>query len=333
MNSRERVIRALRFEQPDRAPRDLWYLPGTEMFHKDQLDEILQRYPVDIARPPAPYGPSQRAVGTPNIAGSYTDEWGCGWTVAESGVVGEVKNPPLADWAALANYEAPYEMLDGFDCSAVNTFCLSNDRFVLAGTGLRPFERMQFLRGSENLFMDLAYDTDEMLHLRDKVQTYFLRELELWCETKVDGISFMDDWGAQKGLLISPVMWRELFKPLYAEYCQMIHAAGKYVFMHSDGDIHAIYPDLIELGVDALNSQLFCMDIEELAHLYRGKITFWGEIDRQHILPFGSVADVQEAVQRVRTALDDGSGGVIAQFEWGLDVPRENAKAAFEAWL
>lgn len=332
MNSRERVIRTLRFEQPDRVPRDLWYLPGTEMFHKDLLDEILQRYPVDIVRPPAPYGTSYRAVGTPNVAGSYIDEWGCGWTVAESGVVGEVKHPPLADWAALTDYEAPYEVLDAFDSTAVNAFCQSEARFVLAGTGIRPFERMQFLRGSENLFMDMAYNADEMLRLCDKVQAYFLRELALWCETGVDGISFMDDWGAQKGLLISPMMWRELFKPLYAEYCQMIHAAGKFVFMHSDGDIGAIYPDLIEIGVDALNSQLFCMDIEELGNLYQGKITFWGELDRQYVLPFGSVTDVQRAVQRVRAALDNGRGGVIAQFEWGLDVPRENAEAAFEAW-
>lgn len=332
MNSRERVIRTLRFEQPDRAPRDLWYLPGTEMFHKDLLDAILQRYPVDIARPPAPFGPSRRASGTPNVVGDYIDEWGCWWTVAESGVIGEVKHPPLADWAALAGYEAPYEMLDGFNSAAVNAFCQAEDRFVLGGTGLRPFERMQFLRGSENLFMDLAYNADDMLRLRDKVHAYFLRELALWCKTNVDGISFMDDWGAQKGLLISPAMWRKLFKPLYAEYCRMIHAAGKFVFMHSDGDISAIYPDLIEIGVDALNSQLFCMDIEALGRLHQGKITFWGEIDRQRILPFGTPADVQKAVRRVRAALDNGEGGVIAQFEWGLDVPRENAEAAFEAW-
>lgn len=66
---------------------------------------------------------------------------------------------------------------------------------------------------------------------------------------------------------------------------------------------------------------------------YKGKITFWGELDRQSTLPFGSTADVRAAVARVRQALDDGQGGVIAQPEWGKDVPRESVEAAFTAWL
>lgn len=333
MNSRERVIKALRFARPDRAPRDLWYLPGIEMFRREDLDRVLARYPCDIVRAPSPYAPSRRAAGTPHIVGVYTDEWGCAWSVAEPGVVGEVKDPPLADWRALASYEAPYETLTGANFGSVNVFCAASDQFVLGSTNVRPFERMQFLRGTEALFMDLAYDAEEVLRLRDYVHDFFMEELRLWCATDVDAISFMDDWGAQKKLLISPRLWRELFKPLYADYCQIIHAAGKFVFMHSDGDITAIVPDLIELGVDALNSQLFCMDIEELAHRYKGKITFWGELDRQHVLAFGTVDEVWSAVRRVRSALDDGVGGVIAQCEWGLNVSIAQIEAVFEAWL
>ena len=108
----------------------------------------------------------------------------------------------------------------------------------------------------------------------------------------------------------------------------MIHAAGKFAFFHSDGHISAIYGDLIEVGIDAINSQLFVMDIEELARLYKGKVTFWGEIDRQYVLPFGTPAEVREAVMRVRRALDDGTGGVIAKCEWGKYDPKENMEAA-----
>ena len=64
----------------------------------------------------------------------------------------------------------------------------------------------------------------------------------------------------------------------------------------------------------------------------KGKITFWGEIDRQHVLHDGTVEDVKTAVRRVRAALDDGKGGVIAQCEWGKGDPAENAAAVFEAW-
>jgi hypothetical protein len=84
--------------------------------------------------------------------------------------------------------------------------------------------------------------------------------------------------------------------------------------------------------MDAINSQLFVMDIEELAHLYKGKITFWGEIDRQHVLPFGTTEEVRAAVMRVRRALDDGRGGVIAQCAWGKDDPKESIETVFRSW-
>jgi uroporphyrinogen decarboxylase len=333
MDSRDRVIRTLRFERPDRAPRDLWSLPGIRMFREKELKAVLERFPPDLKGPQVRYGRGERQRGTAGEVGSYVDEWGGVWHVAEPGVVGEVKEPPLADWSALDGFSAPYEILDNADFSQVNRSCAETDRFVLAGTTVRPFERMQFLRGSQSFYLDLGYQPAELYRLRDMVHEFFVRELEMWVQTDVDGISFMDDWGAQKSLLISLKQWRSLFRPLYQEYCDLIHGAGKYVFFHSDGYIVDIYPDLIEIGVDAINSQLFCMDLEELGRRFKGQVTFWGEIDRQNILPFGSPEDVRAAVRRVRAALDDGQGGVFAQFEWGNDVPQENVEAAFEEWL
>ena len=92
-----------------------------------------------------------------------------------------------------------------------------------------------------------------------------------------------------------------------------------------------IYEDLIEIGVDAINSQLFCMDIEEIGRQFAGRITFWGEIDRQHVMHTGTVAEVHAAVQRVIAALYRPAGGVIAQFELGAD-PLANADAVFQMW-
>ena len=74
------------------------------------------------------------------------------------------------------------------------------------------------------------------------------------------------------------------------------------------------------------------MNIEELARRFKGRITFWGEIDRQHVLPFGTRQEIFDAVRRVRSALDDGSGGVIAQCEWGKDNTSKSIEAVFEAW-
>ena len=192
---------------------------------------------------------------------------------------------------------------------------------------------MQFLRGTENLFMDLAEEAPEVYKLRDMLHEFFVHEISMWADTDVDGVSITDDWGSQTALLISPDMWRKVFKPLYKDYCDILHKKGKKLFFHSDGHIEAIYPDLVEIGVDAVNSQLFCMDIEKLAKLYKGKITFWGEICRQKTLPFGTVEDVRKAVRRVADAmfLPDRTG-VIAQFCFSKLDPLENIMAVFDEW-
>jgi hypothetical protein len=351
MDSQERVYRTLKFDRPDRAPRDLWIIPAVETFRLPELEAVLERFPTDFAFPngyrawnmghdvewPDPnllfrYGPSKRAKGTP-WEGTYVDAWGCEFVTGEPGVIGEVKNPPLAEWRALDHFSPPWEILEGAKWDAVNRFCAASNKFVLSPPAFSLFERMQFLRGTEALFLDLGYGTKGVLKLCDMVHEFNLKAIEFWCRTNVDAIGWTDDWGSQSALLVSPGMWREIFKPLYKDYCARIHAAGKFAFMHSDGHISAILPELIEVGVDALNSQLFCMDIEDLGRKFKGQITFWGEIDRQQVLPFGKPHEVREAVRRVRRALDSGNGGVIAQLQFGKYDPRENVEAAFEAWL
>lgn len=323
----------MEFKGPDRVPRHLWRLPGTKMFRQDDIKRILQKYPEDITILEFTYGRGKLTRGERYKRGVVaTDEWGCQWRAAEDGVVGEVKEPPLKDIAQAEQLHAPYEILDGADFGKVNEMCAATDAFTLAWTTVRPFERMQFLMGTEQLFVELMYNSRHLYRLRDIVHQFYMEELRRWVRTDVDGISFMDDWGSQRSLLISPQMWREIFKPLYEDYCELIHSQGKYAFMHSDGNIEEIYPELIEAGVDAVNSQLFCMDIEKLGREYKGKITFWGEIDRQHILPVGTKHQVSEAVKRVKESLWLADGGVIAQCEFGLKDPVENIETVFETW-
>ena len=333
MTSRERVIKTLNHQPVDRAPRDLWTTSHTWLFRREELDRLLKAYEWDFCGPKFKYGESSVRKGEEGYVGSYTDAWGCVWKVSEPGVAGEVKHPPLADWSALARYQPPWELLAKADLSQVNASCAASQAFVRPGSEVRPFERIQFIRGTENVFLDLAYGTKEVAQLLEMLHEFFCREMKMWADTDVDGVSFMDDWGSQKSLLISPEMWRAIFKPMYKEYCDILKAKKKYVFFHSDGFIEDIYPDLIEIGVDAVNSQLFCMNIEEIGRKYNGKITYWGELDRQHILPFGTEADVRAAVRRVRKALDQGRGGVIAQCSWEKGTPYENANAVYDEWL
>lgn len=332
MTGRERVRACLRFAKLDRAPRDLWALPYVILFQQDEMQAMLEEYPVDIGRSQTSPGQTDETVRSIASAGCYKDEWGSVWHVGEPGVVGEVKEPVLADWGALDTFRPPWPLIRERDLSNFNRLCETSSQFMLSDCVARPFERLQFLRGTENLLIDIAYDTAEFRKLLLLVHEFFVEDVERWCRSNADGIVFMDDWGSNQSLLIHPETWRRVFKPLYRDYCARIHSSGKTAFFHSDGNIEAIFGDLVEVGVDAINSQLFVMDIEELARRYKGRVTFWGEIDRQRVLPFGTPSDVWQAVRRVRRALDDGRGGVIAQCEWGKDNPTANVRAVFEAW-
>ncbi len=332
MTGRERVKASLTFSHPDRIPRDLWALPAIPLFRSRELNEILERFPRDIDGSQISPGSNEATLSKTAQVGSYRDEWGSIWQVGEPGVIGEVKEPALPDWSALKNFQPPWDLLRAKNFDYVNATCEKSQKFILSEVTARPFERLQFLRGSESLYMDLGYNSRELRKLIEMVHDYYLQEIQLWCRSNVDAVFMMDDWGSKSSLLISPEMWRELFKPLYRDYCGLIHTCGKYVFFHSDGFIEPILGDFIELGVDAINSQLFTMDIEKLGWEHKGKVTFWGEIDRQHVLPFGSPAEVWEAVGRVYRAFYDERGGLIGQCEWGKNVPAENIAAVFEAW-
>ncbi len=334
-SSREIVQRAIRFEYPERLPRDQWVLPWAEIHYPADLDRIRERFPTDFETVGFYYAPSPRVRGDAYKRGYYTDEWGCTFKNLQDGIIGEVKDPILPDISDWKSVSAPYEQLPQNRQSAhdeISRLCAKTDRFVLANICPRPWERYQFIRGTENALVDIMFPDEGATDLLKVIHDFYLAELEFWVGSDVDAIFFMDDWGAQNQLLIRPEMWREIFKPLYRDYCEIVKAHDKFVFMHSDGYITDIYPDLVEIGVDVLNSQLFCMDLGEIEKIAKGKITFWGEIDRQHILRSRNPQDGRDAVRKVAQHLYDPRGGLIAQCEIGSGTHPQTAYAVFDEW-
>jgi hypothetical protein len=330
MNSRELVKRTLEFDNPPRIPRQLWLQPWAQLHYPAELARIQQDFPDDLIGAPGYFKQKPKVVGDPYVVGAYVDEWGCIFENRQAGIVGEVKQPLLEKWVDVDKVRVPEELLT-IDIEEINSFCRNSDKFIYAGCCPRPFERLQFIRGTENVFMDLMDQPEELFVLLNRMHHFFLKKMELWVQTEVDGLMFMDDWGSQFSLLISPDIWRKIFKPFYKDYIDLAHSHGKYILMHSDGYIMKILPDLVELGLDAINSQIFCMDLEEIARQFAGKITFWGEIDRQHILPEGMVEDVKKAVHDVHHALYR-NGGVIAQCEFSPGAKPENVYEVFKTW-
>lgn len=333
MTSRELVKSTMEFRNfYHRAPRDLWYLDWATIYHKDELDAIRKTYPSDYTGVHTILADrSTVETGHPTEIGTYVDPWGCEFINVQRGVIGEVKNPPITDddWEDLSKVVFPEYWLT-FDVDQVNAACAKTDKWIQAGACPRPFEQLQFLRGTVNLYMDLMDPPQGFLDFLEKMHDFYCRLMRKWALTDVDSLQMMDDWGSQKSLLISPALWRKYFRPMYQDYIDIAHNAGKKICMHSDGYTLDILPDLIEMGLDSFNTQIFCMGIDKLKP-YKGKITFWGEICRQNLLPYGTVEDIENAVTSVFDALWD-NGGCIAQCEFGAGAKPENVEAVFRTW-
>jgi uroporphyrinogen-III decarboxylase len=238
----------------------------------------------------------------------------------QKGILGQVKGHPLEDWNALKTYRFPRPP--------------KLERKYLTGSGCNLFERMQWLRGFENLLIDLVTKRKEVYYLRDEIIRYNLEVIRESIEFDVDGISFSDDWGTQNGLMIRPSLWREFFKLAYKKMFDEVKKAGKHILFHSDGYIMDIIPDLIELGVDVLwEAELQVNGIDVLAEKFGGKICFLGNLDTQRILPFGSVEEVKNHAIHAIQALGNYDGGFIGDCEIHPDIPLCNVRAMFEAFM
>lgn len=334
MTSRQLVLDTLNYKNKGRVPRQMWTLPWAEMTYPVEFQKIKKRFPNDICEfVPKCRQTSPCLQGDAYQIGTYTDDWGCEFVNIHPGIIGEVKSPIVIDeeWEDWEKIHIPYEWLS-FDIEESNAFIAKNlkDKFVLAWRFPRPFEQLQFIRGTANLYVDLMLRPAKMFDFIEKMHVFYCELLEKIAQTDVDALMIMDDWGSQNSLLISPAIWREIFAPMYRDYIEIAHRHGKKAFMHSDGYILDILPDLAAMGLDAINCQIFCMGLDKLA-AFRNKITFWGEIDRQHILPSYSTDGVRAAVDDVKEMLWR-DGGCIAQCEFGPGAKPENVMAVFEEW-
>ncbi len=332
MTSRELVYATLEFRNKSgRVPRQMWLLPWAEIHHGDMIKKIRTEFEEDIVSAPVSLKSPTVTKGDPYKVGEYIDDWGCRFSNIHEGIFGEVKEALVRDeeWADVDNIHIPVEWLD-FDMDEVNAFCRNTDKFVLSGHCPRPFEQLQFIRTTQELYMDLMDPSENMLAFMKKMHTFYCDLMEKWAKTEIDGLYFMDDWGSQQSLLINPKLWDAFFRPMYKDFIDIAKRYGKKTFMHSDGYTLDIYPRMIELGLDAFNTQIFCMGLDKLEQ-FKGKITFWGEIDRQHLLPEGTTQDIEKAVKEVYSRLWC-DGGCIAQCEFGAGAKPENVYAVYQTW-
>lgn len=210
------------------------------------------------------------------------------------------------------------------------------DRFSGYGIGFSLFERAWSLRGMENLLCDMVTDPAFVHGLMENICELNLEIVETAAEYReLDSIYFGDDWGQQKGQIMGETHWREFIKPYLKRMYAAAKGKGKFVLQHSCGDIEALYPDLIEIGLDVHNTfQPEIYDAEKIKRKFGDSLCFWGGISTQHVLAHGTPEDVQrETVSMIRTMGWDKGGYIAAPTHaTPRDVPCENLLAMMDVF-
>ncbi len=211
-----------------------------------------------------------------------------------------------------------------------------DEHYLTAWLGWGLFETSWGMRGFQNALMDVVCEPDFYEELLDRIAEQFLAYVDFTCRQlpDVDAIMFGDDWGDQRGVIVGPERWRVLFKPRYARIYEAAHACGKTVISHCCGSVADIMPDVIEIGLDVLESvqpEARDMNPYELKRRWGDKITFWGCLGSQSTMPFGTPTEIQTEVRRLRAEMAKSGGYILAPAKaLQPETPTENAVALVE---
>ena len=334
MNKREVVIDAITRRKGAPCPHNIDFTKEAReklrqhlgLANEQEISEAVGNYCAQL-NIGSVTGPSEGVIDEiyPTKTGDDTacDDWGVVWRYAHGDDVGVVVNPPLKE-PSLAGFTPPQPLSRG---KYLKVFCDANpDRFRLVSLSSPIFQRAWFLRGFDNFLMDMGLHRDFVHEMVDIIMKYTTKVVTEAISYDIDALFFMDDWGQQKSLLMSPEMWREYFKPGMEKLFKMVKDRGLFVFFHSCGDIKCLIPELIEMGVDVLNPfQPEVMDVYEIKRKYGSDLSFYGGIGTQELLPNGTVHEVETDVRDKIRILGKNGGYLLAPAHAvQADVPVEN---------
>ncbi|MEM0258787.1 MAG: uroporphyrinogen decarboxylase family protein [Thermoproteota archaeon] len=349
MNSRERCIRSVEFEEVDRVPTVLRARPEVvskleNYLNAKSFEEICLKLDVDVRFAPGisliggylpknvevKEGPYEEAY-TIGYEGEYElrkDKWGIISKWSSKTYTWQYVDHPLRT-IKLEEYNWPEINESSIDY--VEEYRKRNEDFFVYSGVIHLFEIAWQLTGFNEFLVMMIKGDKKVEEILDKLNEIRLKQAKLLLEANVDVIYDGDDVGAQNTMIISPSLWRKYLKPRYKLLSDLIHSKGKYFFFHSDGWIEPILQDLIEIGVNILNPvQPEAMDPLRVRKLCKNKLAFEGTLSIQRTLPFGGVEDVKEEVRKRIKELE--STGLILGPSHALqpDVPLENIIAIYE---
>jgi len=316
VQTEELMLKAMNYAYPGEIPIGVWFLPGAWMRHERELLRLAKKYPGLYGEIPDDYD-YRKNISQTYHTGSYTDEWGCVWTNIEEGINAIVTGHPLRRRGDIPGLKVP----DPLGATLLEGFTLPHGFMYL---------RLLDLRGFEEAMLDFAEECEELQILIDKVTEFNCRQLEAALPGSGPVLYFGDDLGTQRGLAIGPEKWRKYLFPAFKKIYSVAKSAGKKVYMHTDGMIYEIIPDLFLAGVDMVNPQYRANGLGNLVRVCKGRYPVNLDLDRQ-MFPLATPKECAEHVRECVEALYLPSGGLGITIEIGADVPVANIEALMGA--
>ena len=253
----------------------------------------------------------------------------------------EVIEAPLAGVSSadeVRRFPMPDPLAEGrFDGAQADIARFKDDYFIIGDLELTMFEMAWHMTGMEQAMLAMSAGEPYFEVLLDRVKAFSIGVGKRLVELGVDAIWTGDDFGSQHGMLISPTMWRDMFKPRYAELFAELRAANPELLIcyHSDGAVAPILDDLVEIGMDVFNPvqpNVPGHDPRALKARLGDRLSFWGAIDQQHLLPHASEAEIARDVAEKVAALGPGGGYMCAPAHIiQADTSMENVEAFIRA--
>jgi uroporphyrinogen decarboxylase len=258
------------------------------------------------------------------------DVFGVVWDRSVDKDIGNVEGHVLAR-PTLEGYDFPNPLDPRFFADIPQKLDQFGDRFRVFQIGFSLYERAWTLRGMENLMMDF-YDHPQFVHaLFGAIADYNIAQVREALRYDIDAVYFGDDWGQQRGLQMGPRTWHEFILPQLHRMYGVVRQAGKFVMIHSCGDVDEVFDDLVDAGLNCFNPfQPEVMDVCALLSQYQGRLAFHGGLSTQKTLPFGSVDDVREETRRLLELGRQGGYIFAPAHDVEGDVPLENMLAMIE---